>query len=158
MNNKLQIRRALLLLGFLGLAFAGLSYRLVDLQILRHDELSAKAQRNTQREFSEAPRRGDILDANGNILATSVPVKTICADPSFIGNQPAAVAHVPGAFVAAQRSRARAETRAAPLRCQKQRRQIRHERAALCPAGQKCSRRNLAAHFGDDDEPHVRRE
>ncbi len=94
MNNKLQIRRALLLLGFLGLAFAGLSYRLVDLQILRHDELSAKAQRNTQREFSEAPRRGDILDANGNILATSVPVKTICADPSFIGNQPAAVAHV----------------------------------------------------------------
>ncbi len=92
MNNKLQFRRALLLLGFLGAAFAGLGYRLVDLQILRHDELSAKAQRNTQREFRQAPRRGDILDANGNILATSVPVKTICADPSLVGNQFPAVA------------------------------------------------------------------
>jgi cell division protein FtsI/penicillin-binding protein 2 len=92
MNNKLQFRRALLLLGFLGAAFAGLGYRLVDLQILRHDELSAKAQRNTQREFRQAPRRGDILDASGNILATSVPVKTICADPSLVGNQSSAVA------------------------------------------------------------------
>jgi cell division protein FtsI/penicillin-binding protein 2 len=94
MTNKLQIRRALLLLSFLGAAFAGLGYRLVDLQILRHDELSAKAQRNTQREFRQAPRRGDILDAGGNILATSVPVKTICADPSLVGSQSAAVAHV----------------------------------------------------------------
>jgi cell division protein FtsI/penicillin-binding protein 2 len=85
MNNKTQIRRVLLLLGFLGLAFAGLSYRLVDLQVLRHDELSAKAEQNTQHEYWQAPRRGDILDVNGNILATSVPVKTICADPSLIG-------------------------------------------------------------------------
>ena len=94
MTNKLQIRRALLLLAILGAAFAGLGYRLVDLQIFRHDELSAKAQHNTQREFRQAPRRGDILDANGNILATSVAVKTVCADPSLVGNQPAAVAHV----------------------------------------------------------------
>ncbi len=85
MTNKQQIRRALLLLAFLGLAFAGLSYRLVDLQVLRHDELSVKAEQNTQHEYWQAPRRGDILDVNGNILATSVPVKTICADPSIIG-------------------------------------------------------------------------
>jgi cell division protein FtsI/penicillin-binding protein 2 len=93
MNNKLQIRRALLLLLFLGMAFAGLGYRLVDLQVLRHDELSARALRLTHFEFLEAPRRGDILDVNGNILATSVPVKTICADPSLIGAQSAVVAH-----------------------------------------------------------------
>ncbi|HEX4350209.1 MAG TPA: hypothetical protein VH251_07470, partial [Verrucomicrobiae bacterium] len=79
MNNILQIRRAVLLLVLLVVAFTGLAYRLVDLQILRHDELSAKAELNTQREFRQAPRRGDILDASGNILATSVPVKTICA-------------------------------------------------------------------------------
>ena len=85
MTNKQQISRALLLLALLGLAFAGLSYRLVDLQVLRHDELSAKAEQNTQHEYWQAPRRGDILDVNGNILATSVPVKTICADPSLIG-------------------------------------------------------------------------
>lgn len=93
MSNKLQIRRALLLLAFLAAAFGGLAYRLVDLQVLRHDELSAKAELNTQREFRQAPRRGDILDANGNILATSISVRTICADPSLIGNFQPVVAH-----------------------------------------------------------------
>ncbi|MGA2243638.1 MAG: penicillin-binding protein 2 [Verrucomicrobiota bacterium] len=94
MNNKLQIRRALLLLGLLGAAFAGLGYRLVDLQVVRHDELSLKAEQNTQREIREQPRRGDILDVNGDILATSVPVRTVCADPALIGTQALAVAQV----------------------------------------------------------------
>ena len=65
----------------------------MDLQVLRHDELSAKAEQNTQHEYWQAPRRGDILDVNGNILATSMPVKTICADPSLIGNFQPLVAH-----------------------------------------------------------------
>ncbi len=93
MTNKQQIRRALLLLAFLAAAFGGLACRLVNLQVLRHDELSAKAERNTQREFWQAPRRGDILDVNANILATSVPVRTICADPSLIGTFQPLVAH-----------------------------------------------------------------
>jgi cell division protein FtsI/penicillin-binding protein 2 len=93
MNQKKQIRRALLLLSLIGLAFAGLGYRLVDLQVLRHDELSAKAEENTQHDFWQTPRRGDILDVNGNVLATSVPMKKICADPSLIGNQKTVVAH-----------------------------------------------------------------
>src|SRR5438067_10457727 len=92
MTNKQQIRRALLLLALLAAAFGGLGYRLVDLQVLRHDELSAKAEQTTQHEFWQAPRRGDTLDANGNILATSIPVKRICADPSLIGNYPPLVA------------------------------------------------------------------
>ena len=73
-------------------AFIGLGFRLVDLQVLRHDELAKLAQDNTQREFWQAPRRGDILDAHGNLLATSVAVKTVCADPSLIGDQQAVVA------------------------------------------------------------------
>ncbi len=92
MINRLQLKRALLLLIFLSAAFAGLGYRLVDLQVLRHDELSRLEQDNTQREFWQAPRRGNILDTHGNFLAMSVPVKTVCADPSLIGNQQAAVA------------------------------------------------------------------
>ncbi|MGA2684686.1 MAG: penicillin-binding protein 2 [Verrucomicrobiota bacterium] len=83
----------LLLLGLLGLAFAGLGYRLVDLQLFRHDELAALAQQNTQLQYFREPRRGSILDAHGNLLATSIFVKTICADPVLIGNQQAAVAH-----------------------------------------------------------------
>jgi cell division protein FtsI/penicillin-binding protein 2 len=93
MTKRLQLRRVLMLTLFVCAAFAGLGYRLVDLQVLRHDELAKLAQDNTQREFRQAPRRGDILDARGNLLAMSVPVKMVCADPSLIGNQQAAVAH-----------------------------------------------------------------
>ena len=92
MAKQLQYRRLVLLALLLGVAFAGLGYRLVDLQVLRHDELSAKAQHNTQQEFLLEPRRGDILDVNGNLLATSVFVKTVCADPALIGNHQAEVA------------------------------------------------------------------
>jgi len=93
MTKRLQLRRVLMLTVLVCAAFAGLGYRLVDLQVLRHDELAKLAQDNTQREFRQAPRRGDILDARGNLLATSIPVKTVCADPSLIGNQQAVVAH-----------------------------------------------------------------
>jgi len=92
MSNKVQLRRVLLLLTLLGAAFAGLGYRLVDLQVIRHDELSRMAQLNTESDFFRAPRRGNILDVNGNLLATSVSVKRICANPSLIGNQQAVVA------------------------------------------------------------------
>ena len=92
MSLKLQFRRVLLLLLLLGAAFAGLGYRLVDLQVLRHDELARIAQLNTGSDFFKAPRRGNILDVNGNLLATSISVKTVCANPSLIGNQQVVVA------------------------------------------------------------------
>ncbi len=92
MSNQLQLRRVLLLLLLLGAAFAGLGYRLVDLQVLRHDELAKVAESNTEHDFFKAPRRGNILDVNGNLLATSISVKTVCANPSLIGNQQAVVA------------------------------------------------------------------
>jgi cell division protein FtsI/penicillin-binding protein 2 len=91
-KRQQQLRRALALLALVVLAFIGLGFRLVDLQVLRHDDLAKLAQDNTQREFWQSPRRGDILDARGNLLATSVEVKTICADPSLIGNQQTVVA------------------------------------------------------------------
>jgi len=75
----------------LGAAFSGLGYRLVDLQCLRHDELSARAESNTRREFVFEPRRGDILDAEGNVLASSAFAKTVCADPSLMNERQADV-------------------------------------------------------------------
>ena len=92
MAKQLQYRRLMFLALLLGGAFAVLGYKLVDLQVLRYEELSAKARDNTQREFSLEPRRGDILDAKGNILATSTFVKTVCADPALIGNRQVEVA------------------------------------------------------------------
>ena len=92
MAKQLQYRRLGLLALMLVLAFAGLAYRLVDLQVLRYQELSARARHNTLREDLLEPRRGDILDAKGNLLATSAFVKTVCADPALIGNRQAEVA------------------------------------------------------------------
>jgi len=92
MMNKQQVGRAKWLLLFLVAAFGVLACRLVDFQVLRHGELSARAEQNTQHEFWQAPRRGDILDVNGNVLAMSVPVKTVCANPALIGTNQAVVA------------------------------------------------------------------
>jgi len=92
MAKRLQLRRLLFLALLLSAAFVGLGYRLVDLQVFRHTELQVKAQQNTQREFTLEPRRGDILDVRGNLLATSVFVKTVCADPTLIGNHQAEIA------------------------------------------------------------------
>jgi cell division protein FtsI/penicillin-binding protein 2 len=92
MAKQLQYRRVVFLALLLGVAFIGLGYRLVDLQVLRFDELSAKARGNTHRKFILEPRRGDVLDIKGSLLATSVFVKTVCADPLLIGNRQAEVA------------------------------------------------------------------
>lgn len=90
MGKQLQYRRLLLLGSLLSGAFALLACRLVDVQVIRHEELRAKAQH--VREFRLAPRRGDILDANHHLLATSVFVKTVCADPTLVGIRQAEVA------------------------------------------------------------------
>jgi cell division protein FtsI (penicillin-binding protein 3) len=92
-KREQQFRRLLALLALVVLAFAGLGFRLVELQVWRHDELSKLAERKTQQTTWQEAKRGDILDANGNVLATSISVKTICANPSLIGGQQAVVAH-----------------------------------------------------------------
>lgn len=92
MAKRLQNRRLLALVLLLVAAFAGLSYRLVDLQVLQHETLSAKAAQQGREVIQREPRRGDILDARGNLLATSVFVKTVCANPALLGNFQAKVA------------------------------------------------------------------
>lgn len=91
-KRRQQFNRALFLLGLVILAFIGLCYRLTDLQVWRHEELSKMAEKRSVRTTWQTAKRGDILDANGNQLATSVLVNTICADPSLIGGQQTIVA------------------------------------------------------------------
>lgn len=93
MAKRLQFYRVLLLAFLLCAGLLGLAGRLVHLQVFRHEELRALARSNTEREFLREPRRGDILDVKGNLLATSVFVKTVCADPVVISNRQAEVAH-----------------------------------------------------------------
>jgi cell division protein FtsI/penicillin-binding protein 2 len=92
MAKQLQFRRLLLAVVAMVLGFAGLGFRLVQLQVLRHEELTDRARENTQIKVLMEPRRGDILDRKGNLLATSVFVKTVCADPVLIGSRQTEVA------------------------------------------------------------------
>ncbi|MBI4326374.1 MAG: hypothetical protein HY674_14085, partial [Chloroflexi bacterium] len=92
MALAVQYRRLVVLTSLLVLALAGLGYRLYDLQVLRHETLLEAARDNTQRTVLREPRRGDILDVRGNLLATSKRVRTVCADPTLIGTNQAAVA------------------------------------------------------------------
>ena len=92
-NRGQQLARTVAMMALVVLAFIGLGLRLVDLQLWRHAELGALAEKGSQEKIPQAARRGDILDVNGNLLATTVPVKTVCANPLLMGNQQAAVAH-----------------------------------------------------------------
>jgi len=76
------------------LALVGLIYRLVDLQYVRHEEFRAKAEQLREREFFREAPRGDIRDRRGNLLATSVPVRTVFADPALLKGREAEMAAV----------------------------------------------------------------
>jgi cell division protein FtsI/penicillin-binding protein 2 len=92
MNLAWQFRKLYLLAIGLLLAFSSLAWRLVDWQVLRHEELQGLALTNTVRTILRDAMRGQILDIRGNPLATSVPAKLVCADPSLLGNERARVA------------------------------------------------------------------
>ncbi|MEP7269989.1 MAG: penicillin-binding protein [Acidobacteriota bacterium] len=59
-------------------------WRLVHLQVNRHEELSQRAAGQRQQEVKLAPPRGEIVDRKGNILAQSVMGSTVHADPKMI--------------------------------------------------------------------------
>lgn len=92
MIQAYQNRRLFLTAILLVIAFSGLGYRLVDLQVYRHSALLAESKKNTTRTELLLPRRGDVYDVKGNLLASSIPAKTIFADPVFIGEYQANVA------------------------------------------------------------------
>ena len=81
-----QIRKMWMMALLLITAFLGLGFRLVVLQVVRHEELKMIAQGNTLRDFIREPTRGEIRDSRGNLLATSRLVKTVCADPTLLTN------------------------------------------------------------------------
>src|ERR1019366_3104457 len=60
----------------------------------RHDELTKLAETKSEQKSWQLAKRGDILDAKGNMLGNSGPVETVWANPALIGNQQPAVARV----------------------------------------------------------------
>jgi cell division protein FtsI/penicillin-binding protein 2 len=75
----------MLLVSLITAGYVGLGVRLVDIQILQHEKHALHALDNTRRKVIQGSRRGDILDIRGTVLATSRIAKTVCADPSLMG-------------------------------------------------------------------------
>ena len=77
-----QHRRILLVMLLLGLlAFVPVLWRLYVLMIQQYDNYAELALRNQTRTTQVSAHRGDILDRNMNILATSVSVENVYLDP-----------------------------------------------------------------------------
>ena len=75
-------RSTLAAIAFLA-AFGGMSYRLFHLQVVRHEELLAKVRSLHERKQYIAPVRGDILDVKMNVLAQTITVWNLSADPAL---------------------------------------------------------------------------
>src|SRR6478672_6805122 len=86
-----RIRCALVCLAFTGL-FSLFSFRLVYLQMIKHDEYAElAAEKHVDRRPIYA-ERGSILDANNEVLAHNTPVETVVADATHLNNRDATIA------------------------------------------------------------------
>jgi cell division protein FtsI (penicillin-binding protein 3)/stage V sporulation protein D (sporulation-specific penicillin-binding protein) len=85
-----RIRCALVCLAFTAL-FSLFSFRLVYLQIVKHDEYAGLAAEKHVYKQSIFAERGAILDANNEVLAHNTPVETVIADATHLNNRDAIV-------------------------------------------------------------------
>jgi cell division protein FtsI (penicillin-binding protein 3) len=85
MNWNSRIRCALVCLAFTAL-FSGFSFRLIYLQMIKHDEYAGlAAEKHVYKQIIYA-ERGAIFDANNEVLAHNVPVETVVADATHLNN------------------------------------------------------------------------
>ncbi len=84
--NHSRMRCALVCIVFT-MIFSVFSFRLVYLQIAKHDEYSALAAEKHGRKQIIYAERGSILDANNEVLAHNVPVETVVGDCTLINNR-----------------------------------------------------------------------
>ena len=85
-----RTRCALVCIGFVAL-FSVFSFRLVFLQIVKHDEYAGLAAEKHVYKQPIYAERGTIVDSNGETLAHNVPVDTVVADATHITNLEATI-------------------------------------------------------------------
>src|SRR5437868_11475684 len=85
-----RIRCALVCLFFTAL-FSLFSFRLVYLQMIKHDEYAGLAAEKHVYKQSIFAERGSILDANNEVLAHNTPVETVVADATLLNNRQAVI-------------------------------------------------------------------
>ena len=88
-----RTRLGLLVLFFLAWSCL-ISYRLVDLQIVRYPEMRERARRQQTRVLEISPKRGTIFDRRNRELAVSINVESVFAVPSEITDKPRTAARL----------------------------------------------------------------
>jgi cell division protein FtsI (penicillin-binding protein 3) len=76
--------RLLVCAALLAVWTVGIEARLLYLQVVQHGEMMARADRQQLKTIKLPPKRGEIVDRTGRVLAYSVDADTIAADPSNI--------------------------------------------------------------------------
>ncbi|MGI9132991.1 MAG: peptidoglycan D,D-transpeptidase FtsI family protein [Rhodoferax sp.] len=79
--SRTPVWRSKFVVGAVALAFFGLAARAAYIQVVANDFFQHKGEVRFARTLELPANRGRILDRNGMILASSVPVPTICANP-----------------------------------------------------------------------------
>ena len=85
MMAKAKVRMLLACFG-LSVFFTIFSYRLIYLQVLKHDEYTALAAEKHVKRTVTYSVRGEIRDVNGEVVAANQPIKTVVADGTLITN------------------------------------------------------------------------
>lgn len=73
--------RLYLVTGVVVASFGVIAHRLVELHVLKRDHYLAQIQETRRRVVIDPARRGDIIDARGDLLATSQTEITLAVDP-----------------------------------------------------------------------------
>ena len=97
-RTTLKRRLVVAAVGFLAWS-AVIEARLVYLQVVRHDDLMSRAERQQQRTVAAPAKRGEILDRSGRVLAYSVDADSVYAVPADIADADKAAAALCEALV-----------------------------------------------------------
>ena len=93
LRSRLAVAAAVFLLWSVGI-----EARLIYLQVYRHADLTARAERQQLRTVQTAAKRGEILDRRGRMLAYSVDADSIYAVPTEISDPDKAAVALCGAL------------------------------------------------------------
>ena len=118
-SERARRERLSIVIAAVGMGFLTLAARCAHLQIVRGPELVALARAQHEKEIPLDPRRGPIVDRNGQPLALSIDVDSVFADPSEVGDAAAAarrLAPILGLKAADLRERLEGDTRFAWLK------------------------------------------
>jgi cell division protein FtsI (penicillin-binding protein 3) len=86
-GDRLAVKHLLIVAGLVMLWMTAVFGRLAYLQLFRHTEYMARAQRQQQRVIEITPKRGSIFDRNMHPLAMSIPVDSAFAVPAELADE-----------------------------------------------------------------------